>query len=88
MAVFIVFWPYLLTPKLRCLQRKNIGHTNGPIGYNERQRQGAYNLQKNLKKTISYENKWFNLEEQNVRNIQLNCSPNAFTKTNDIWLCW
>ena len=27
MIVFIVLWPYLLTTKLRCLQRKNIGHT-------------------------------------------------------------
>ena len=28
MPVFIVLWPYLLTTKLRCLQKKNIGHTN------------------------------------------------------------
>ena len=27
MAIFIVLWPYLLTTKLRCLQKKNIGHT-------------------------------------------------------------
>ena len=27
MAVFIVLWPYLLTTKLRCLQKNNIGHT-------------------------------------------------------------
>ena len=31
MAVFIVLWPYLLTTKLRCLQRKNIGHTTLPV---------------------------------------------------------
>ena len=30
MAVFIVLWSYLLTTKLRCLQKKNIGHTNVP----------------------------------------------------------
>ena len=28
MVVFIVLWPYLLTTKLRCLQKNNIGHTN------------------------------------------------------------
>ena len=28
MAIFIVLWPYLLTTKLRCLQKSNIGHTN------------------------------------------------------------
>ena len=28
MAIFIVLWPYLLTVKLRCLQKNNIGHTN------------------------------------------------------------
>ena len=27
MAVFIVLWPYILTAKLRCLQKSNIGHT-------------------------------------------------------------
>ena len=27
MAVFIVLWPHLLTTKLRCLQKNNIGHT-------------------------------------------------------------
>jgi hypothetical protein len=27
MAGFIVLWPYLLTTKLRCLQKNNIGHT-------------------------------------------------------------
>ena len=27
MAIFIVIWPYLLTTKLRCLQKNNIGHT-------------------------------------------------------------
>ena len=27
MAIFIVLWPYLLTTKLRCLQKNNIGHT-------------------------------------------------------------
>ena len=27
MAVFIVLWPYLLTTKLMCLQKNNIGHT-------------------------------------------------------------
>ena len=27
MTVFIVLWPYLLTTKLRCLQKNNIGHT-------------------------------------------------------------
>jgi hypothetical protein len=27
MVVFIVLWPYLLTTKLRCLQKNNIGHT-------------------------------------------------------------
>ena len=27
MAIFIVLWPYLLTAKLRCLQKNNIGHT-------------------------------------------------------------
>ena len=25
---FLVLWPYLLTTKLRCLQKNNIGHTN------------------------------------------------------------
>ena len=28
MAIFIVLWPYLLTTKLRCLQKTNIGHTS------------------------------------------------------------
>ena len=28
MAIFIVLWPYLLTTKLRCLQKNNIGHTS------------------------------------------------------------
>ena len=28
MAIFIVLWPYLLTTKLRCLQKNNMGHTN------------------------------------------------------------
>ena len=28
MAVFIVLWSYLLTTKLRCLQKNNIGHSN------------------------------------------------------------
>ena len=28
LAIFIVLWPYLLTDKLRCLQKNNIGHTN------------------------------------------------------------
>ena len=28
MAVFIVLVPYLLTTKLRCLQKNNFGHTN------------------------------------------------------------
>ena len=28
MVVFIVLWSYLLTTKLRCLQKNNIGHTN------------------------------------------------------------
>ena len=27
MAVFIDLWSYLLTTKLRCLQKNNIGHT-------------------------------------------------------------
>ena len=27
MAIFIVLLPYLLTTKLRCLQKNNIGHT-------------------------------------------------------------
>ena len=27
MVIFIVLWPYLLTAKLRCLQKNNIGHT-------------------------------------------------------------
>ena len=27
MAIFIVLWAYLLTTKLRCLQKNNIGHT-------------------------------------------------------------
>ena len=27
MAIFIVLWPYLLTTKLRCLQKNIIGHT-------------------------------------------------------------
>ena len=27
MVIFIVLWPYLLTTKLRCLQKNNIGHT-------------------------------------------------------------
>ena len=27
MDVFIVLWPYLLTTKVRCLQKNNIGHT-------------------------------------------------------------
>ena len=27
MAVLIVLWPYLLTSKLRCLQKNNTGHT-------------------------------------------------------------
>ena len=27
MALFIVFWPYLLITKLRCLQKNNFGHT-------------------------------------------------------------
>ena len=27
MAIFIVLWPYLLTTKLRCLQKNNFGHT-------------------------------------------------------------
>ena len=26
-AVFIVLWPYLLTTKIRCLQKNNFGHT-------------------------------------------------------------
>ena len=31
MAIFVVLWSYLLTTKLRCLQKNNIGHTNaGP----------------------------------------------------------
>ena len=28
MAVFMVFWPCLLTAKLSCLQKNNFGHTN------------------------------------------------------------
>ena len=28
MAIFIVLWPYLLTIKLRCLQKNNFGHAN------------------------------------------------------------
>ena len=28
MAIFVVVWPYLLTTKLRCSQKNNIGHTN------------------------------------------------------------
>ena len=31
MAVFIVLWPYLLTTKLRCLQKNNIGHTSDGV---------------------------------------------------------
>ena len=31
MAIFIVLWPYLLTTKLRCLQKNNIGHTKEHI---------------------------------------------------------
>ena len=27
MVVFIVLWPYLITTKLRCWQKNNIGHT-------------------------------------------------------------
>ena len=27
MTFFLVLWPYLLTTKLRCLQKNNIGHT-------------------------------------------------------------
>ena len=34
MAVFIVLLPYLLTTKLRCLQKNNIGHTKGNCGPN------------------------------------------------------
>ena len=30
MTIFIVLWPYLLTTKLRCLQKNNIGHTIPP----------------------------------------------------------
>ena len=26
MIIFLVLWPYLLTTKLRCLQKNNIGH--------------------------------------------------------------
>ena len=32
MAVFIVLWPYLLTIKLRCLKKNNIGHTKQQQG--------------------------------------------------------
>ena len=33
MAVFIVLWPYLLTTKLRCLQRNNSGHSKMHVRY-------------------------------------------------------
>ena len=33
MAVFIVLWPYLLTTKIRCLQKNKIGHTNAPTKF-------------------------------------------------------
>ena len=29
MAIFVVLWSYLLTTKLRCLQKNNFGHTTG-----------------------------------------------------------
>ena len=33
MAIFVVIWPYLLTTKIICLQKKNFGHTNaGCVG--------------------------------------------------------
>ena len=31
MVIFIVLWPYLLTTKLRCLQKNNIGHTRSRV---------------------------------------------------------
>ena len=31
MDIFIVLWPYLLTTKLRCLQKNDIGHTNPEV---------------------------------------------------------
>ena len=31
MAFFIVSWPYLLTTKLRCLQKNKFGHTIADI---------------------------------------------------------
>ena len=33
MAVFIVLWPYLLTSKLRYLQKINIGHTRHTVSF-------------------------------------------------------
>ena len=33
MAVFVVFWPYLLTTKLSCLQKNNFEHTNTYVSY-------------------------------------------------------
>ena len=33
MAIFVVLKPYLLTTKLRCLQKNVFGHTNVPSKY-------------------------------------------------------
>ena len=31
MDVFLVLWPYLLTTKIRCLQKNDIGHTTAAV---------------------------------------------------------
>ena len=50
MAIFKVLWPYLLTPKLRSLQKNNIGHTK--VGG----KKGAGFIARKLEESLNKEN--------------------------------
>ena len=41
MAILVVLWSYLLTTKLSCLQKNNIGHTNVDADVNKKSASGS-----------------------------------------------
>jgi hypothetical protein len=71
MAISIVLWPYLLTTKIRWLQKNNIGHTNSGIELNENtnQRNNTRNSRPNQRNDIRN-------SRPNQRNDTRNLRPN------------
>ena len=88
MAIFVVLWPYLLTSKLRWLQKNNLGHTKAGGAANDVQRN---ELQRCCKKSkilqpdtpesecafASARSNWVNLPSLEWFEKEANLSPRA-----------